>query len=111
MLILMWASILYWRYLWWLRKHSGLDWPYKLYLTYLQSRAWQRVRLKVLKRAGYKCEKCGYAGKLEIHHLTYANLGWERLKELMALCAICHTKEHHDEYTRLVQARSQIKVH
>ena len=60
------------------------------YHTYLASDAWQRKRYAVLRRAGYRCERCGWAGPLDVHHLTYARFGREDLGDLRALCRSCH---------------------
>lgn len=60
------------------------------YHAYLASDAWQRKRRAVLRRAGYRCERCGWAGPLDIHHLTYARFGNEELSDLKALCRECH---------------------
>jgi 5-methylcytosine-specific restriction endonuclease McrA len=60
------------------------------YHAYLRSDAWQRKRKAVLRRAGYRCERCGADVPLDIHHLTYARFGHENLEDLQALCRMCH---------------------
>ncbi len=60
------------------------------YLQYLASEDWQRKRKAVLRRAGYRCERCRKAKPLDIHHLTYARFGNEDLEDLRALCRDCH---------------------
>jgi len=63
--------------------------------SYYQSPHWLRIRLEVLARADYKCADCGqHRSWLHVHHLTYARLGAERLKDLQALCPSCHAKRH-----------------
>lgn len=64
------------------------------YAAYLQSPAWAVKRAKVLARCGGRCEGCGEAAKLEVHHLTYAHFGAEFLFELVGLCAECHARIH-----------------
>jgi 5-methylcytosine-specific restriction endonuclease McrA len=62
------------------------------------------VRRDVLQRAGGRCENCGDAGPLEMHHMTYSwgregldlIFGHERPGDLMALCRSCHLGEHLD---------------
>lgn len=65
-----------------------------LYRYYLHSPRWQQKRVAVLSRAGYRCEQCGRAVSLDVHHLTYRHIYRERLGELRALCRECHKKEH-----------------
>jgi 5-methylcytosine-specific restriction endonuclease McrA len=60
------------------------------YHAYLSSEAWQRKRKAVLRRAGYRCERCHAAKPLDIHHLTYARFGNEEMDDLRALCRDCH---------------------
>jgi hypothetical protein len=61
---------------------------------------WHLVRVKVLERAGWRCEHCGaIRGRkkaLHIHHLTYKHLFHEdkHLNDLIVLCDYCHRKEH-----------------
>ena len=68
------------------------------YKHYLRCKHWQEIRLKVLDRSGGKCEKCGYIpwkpGTLQVHHLTYKNVGNESLDELIVLCPRCHMELH-----------------
>jgi 5-methylcytosine-specific restriction endonuclease McrA len=44
----------------------------------------------VIKLRGAKCERCGRAGDLELHHKTYERLGNERFSDLELLCNPCH---------------------
>lgn len=62
------------------------------YLDYLESKEWWDRRKLVLQRAGYRCEHCGSAGPLEIHHVRYDNLGDEGIDDLIALCRPCHRR-------------------
>lgn len=62
---------------------------------------------KAKERAGYKCERCGKTGHLEIHHilplwwakevpaLSYAVIS--HLANTMVLCVSCHRKTHLEE--------------
>ena len=67
------------------------------YYIYIKSEAWRKKRLKRLKTDDFKCQfrvgrfKCGAKTSLEVHHLSYKNLGNERFKELITLC-----HKHHD---------------
>ena len=74
---------------------SREDYKYWYYNTYLRSSHWRKTRVGVLVRAGYRCEECGNNRSLQIHHLSYSNLGNESPYELQCLCSKCHKKTHH----------------
>jgi len=60
------------------------------YLSYIASPAWRERRRRALERADYRCQLCGERRSLQVHHVTYANLGSERDADLTVLCALCH---------------------
>lgn len=63
--------------------------------TYLRSDHWRALRERMLQRAGGFCSQCRRrSSRLEVHHLTYRNLGQERESELQVLCHDCHVEEH-----------------
>lgn len=64
------------------------------YHKYLDSEKWNVLRRKVLKAAGYRCQMCNAATRLQIHHRTYERLGFEKLADLLALCDDCHDLYH-----------------
>lgn len=64
------------------------------YLAYLQSAEWQAKREQAFKSKGRKCKACGCEDNLHVHHISYKNLGCERLKELVVLCEACHRLVH-----------------
>lgn len=66
------------------------------YSEYLKTDHWQGLRIRMLKRAGFKCQVCNGGGQLHVHHRTYKNRGNEDLKDLIVLCANCH-QEFHDK--------------
>lgn len=66
--------------------------PYK---DYLQTDHWKQTRLKSLRRSNFRCQLCNKEGRLNVHHRTYENLGWEFPSDLITLCEACHAK-HHD---------------
>ena len=45
-----------------------------------------------MKRAGYKCRKCG-SRATQVHHETYKRIGRERLSDLTAVCGGCHRQQ------------------
>jgi hypothetical protein len=61
---------------------------------YLQSNHWRERRLLLLTACDFRCAGCDANGRLDVHHLSYANLGDEPLSDLMALCRECHDATH-----------------
>jgi 5-methylcytosine-specific restriction endonuclease McrA len=60
------------------------------YLGYMRSALWRTRRQRALKLAGNRCQVCGSTKRLEVHHVTYANLGHELDSDLTVLCWWCH---------------------
>jgi len=62
----------------------------------LGTKAYREFREKMLARAEYKCERCGAAGKLHVHHLrnklAYPELLLAR-DNVRVLCPRCHALE------------------
>ena len=73
----------------------------KTYSEKLKDPRWQKKRLEVLEKAGWKCEWCECDGKtLNVHHGRYEKdmEPWEySILELHALCDECHKKRHEIE--------------
>lgn len=63
------------------------------YAVYLNSPEWGEKRKEALKLANHRC-RCGETETLEVHHLSYERLGFERQRDLVVLCNSCHAKEH-----------------
>lgn len=64
---------------------------------YLKSPKWYSLKRTVLARDGYKCRVCDSTSDLQIHHITYINLGDEEPEDLATLCGGpngCHNKLH-----------------
>ncbi len=65
------------------------------------------VRREVLRRDGYKCQKCDWSHDewnpsdprhLELHHIKHHSKGGENTKEnLKTLCTVCHDQLHRKE--------------
>jgi hypothetical protein len=64
------------------------------YDKYLLSGDWSHKRELVLQRAKGICEGCGCSTATQVHHLTYNNVGYEFLFELVAICGSCHARLH-----------------
>ena len=58
-------------------------------------RAYQRMRRRILNERGCRCESCGRAGRLELHHVVSVEDGGDDSPDnLRALCRPCHFGEH-----------------
>ena len=58
---------------------------------------WKRLRRTILDRDGWRCQSCGRAGRLEVHHKTPVREGgaiWDPAN-LTTLCYRCHVSSHH----------------
>jgi hypothetical protein len=69
----------------------------KKYDEYLQSDEWKAKRKQKLEAVNYQCEKCGTAKNIEVHHLNYDRLGFEKLEDLVVLCKTHHTTVHEND--------------
>ncbi len=66
---------------------------YDIYLKYIESDAWAKLRNQALARDNYHCSICKNPNNLEVHHLKYPEtLGTEPLSDLMTLCRDCHKR-------------------
>lgn len=67
------------------------------YKTYLRGQHWQYTRKMALRLAHHECKNCGTCGSilsgLQVHHSVY-DLGREKLRDLVVLCADCHAIKH-----------------
>jgi uncharacterized Zn finger protein (UPF0148 family) len=61
------------------------------YASYLRSGLWETSRRRLMRSA---CENCDSRAGLVLHHMTYANLGAERMDEVCTLCSSCHVAVH-----------------
>jgi hypothetical protein len=63
------------------------------YTDYLKSHEWQEKRSERLKIDNYTCQRCGGKHYLNVHHLSYTNVGNEDIyNDLITLCESCHEK-------------------
>jgi hypothetical protein len=69
----------------------------------MSSRPWitPRIKEETLSRDKFKCQKCGFFGKiedLEVHHIKMrVDAGEDNLSNLITLCSICHHYAPDDE--------------
>ena len=64
------------------------------YSDYLKSEHWHCTRGNALRQGYSTCIRCGKGTELNVHHLTYDNIGEERPEDLTVLCNDCHKQEH-----------------
>lgn len=73
------------------------------YTDHLKSPLWQKKRLEILEKAGWRCELCRKQEEtLHVHHLVYksGHLPWEYSdEELVSLCGGCHGSVHDNDLT------------
>ena len=68
---------------------------------------WHRFRREVLIIRGRRCERCGRAGRLEVHHVTPIEAGGEPydLGNVEVLCRDCHIAHHRKD--RMMDGRGE----
>lgn len=64
------------------------------YNRYLKSPVWAAIKIELYEHRGRKCEICGRARKLQVHHKHYKNIFNEEPEDLLILCDICHREQH-----------------
>ena len=67
-----------------------------------RGRPWRRFRLDILYRDGYRCTKCGRAGRLEVHHVKPLEHGGAAFDpdNCVTVCRDCHALAHGHAVTR-----------
>ena len=63
----------------------------------IPNHVWEHFRKEIFERDGWRCVKCGGAGRLECHHRVRLEHGGAALDESNAetLCRDCHIATHH----------------
>lgn len=65
------------------------------YKEYLETEEWKKTRGKRLAIDKYQCKFCGSKENLQVHHLSYNNIGNEDVEaDLITLCKPCHESIH-----------------
>jgi hypothetical protein len=64
------------------------------YEAYINSDVWSDKRRERLKLDSYRCQKCGTAENLHVHHRTYKNFMHESMEDLVTVCISCHDLIH-----------------
>lgn len=78
------------------RRKANADEFAEAHARALASPHWWSIRRRVLTRDRYVCQGCleEGAGPLDVHHITYRNLGSELAHQLVTLCRDCHERVH-----------------
>lgn len=65
------------------------------YANYLCTTHWKRFKDKYILEHGRICQICGCAQDgLELHHISYKNVGHESPNDVILLCKSCHDIKH-----------------
>ena len=57
-------------------------------------RGWTAIRARAIRAAGRRCTRCGFAGKLEVHHPIPLSTGGTHEQALAVVCRVCHLSQH-----------------
>jgi len=61
----------------------------------LEPEAYRLLTRQVLARDGWRCQNCGTARDLQVHHIqSRGQLGDDAEENLITLCAACHQARH-----------------
>jgi hypothetical protein len=74
------------------------------YNEYLFSYDWRQKRNLVIENDYHNCTKCQSKDNLQVHHMTYENVGKEDIRDLITLCRDCHTEIHSLPYQDRLEA-------
>lgn len=80
------------------------------YQVYLNSAWWKHRRGSAIFDAKHKCQQCGFADELDVHHLNYDNLWAEREKDLLVFCRRCHLDLHYFEDYQEISEQETKKI-
>lgn len=75
-----------------------IDLGFNHYKEYLFSEHWKMVKYNYYNDENTikYCNGCGAKTNLQLHHLSYDNIGHETLSDLMLVCGNCHNKIHNN---------------
>jgi 5-methylcytosine-specific restriction endonuclease McrA len=61
----------------------------------LNGTAYDELKIKILERDGWKCQRCGRRDQLQVHHLVRrSQSGSDCEGNLIVLCSRCHRSLH-----------------
>jgi 5-methylcytosine-specific restriction endonuclease McrA len=65
--------------------------------SYYATREWKDIKNAVIRKDGYKCQRCGSKRDLVVHHIQPRNDGGADIESnLKTVCKPCHIKEHRE---------------
>ena len=71
----------------------------------LDSDSYRALHRKVLERDGWRCQQCGRATDLQVHHIRFrSRLGDDDPDNLITLCSDCHQTVHLDKCGRVTES-------
>ena len=83
----------------------------KEYFKKYKDPRWQKLRLQILEREGFKCQACGRSNEtLHIHHLWYEfdKEPWEANPRLLeCLCVTCHAARKDIDLAEIYHVRTR----
>lgn len=68
------------------------------YQDYIKSSDWKKQSKRRMAIDDFKCQRCGTAKNLVVHHITYDRLGNEKMEDLITLCRKCHEEIHKNDF-------------
>ena len=76
------------------RKHPG-----SRHFAKLDRKRWALLRLRIFERDGWRCVRCGKAGRLEADHVVPLHKGGDPYfgENLQTLCTDCHRSKSRDD--------------
>jgi len=62
---------------------------------HLDAHSYNKLRLEILRRDGWRCQLCGKRQNLEVHHIQLrSHSGHDTRDNLITLCVDCHATTH-----------------
>jgi len=61
----------------------------------IDAESYERIRVQVLRRDGWRCQNCDSRLNLEVHHKEFRSQGGDDTEEnLITFCSRCHARVH-----------------
>jgi 5-methylcytosine-specific restriction endonuclease McrA len=62
---------------------------------------YERLRQEILRRDGWRCQRCSAMSNLEVHHKQFrSHAGDDSEQNLITMCTACHRHAHCGAQTR-----------
>lgn len=67
----------------------------RVYQRYLKSKSWEQKKEEHFCNPDNSyCQACYTFKRIQIHHKTYQNVGYEKPEDMVSLCGRCHRDCH-----------------